>query len=54
MDKVNPCIGLLICRSKNDVFAQYALSRINVPIGVADYELYSQLPTPEELQRELR
>jgi len=50
----NPCIGLLICRSKNDVFAQYALSRINAPIGVADYELYSQLPTPEELQRELR
>lgn len=50
----NPCIGLLICRSKNTIFAQYALDRINAPIGIADYRLYPQLPTPEEIQKELQ
>ena len=50
----NPCIGLLICRSKNNVFAQYALSRINAPIGIAEYELQGMLPTPEEIQQELK
>ena len=50
----NPCIGLLICRSKNNVFAQYALSRINAPIGIAEYELPRMLPTPEEIQQELK
>lgn len=46
----NPCIGLLICRSKNNIFAQYALSRINAPIGIAEYELSQRLPTTEEIQ----
>jgi len=49
----NPCIGLLICRSKNNIFAQYALNRINAPIGIADYKLFPQLPTPEEIQHAL-
>jgi len=49
----NPCIGLLICRSKNNIFAQYALNRINAPIGIADYKLYPQLPTPEEIKHAL-
>ena len=50
----NECIGLLICQSKNNVFAQYALSKINAPIGVAEYELQRYLPTPEELEQRLK
>ena len=50
----NECIGLLICQSKNNVFAQYALSKINAPIGVAEYELQRYLPTTEELEQRLK
>ena len=48
----NPSIGLLICKEKNSVLARYALSRVNVPIGISKYEL-SQQPLPEELQDKL-
>lgn len=58
----NPSIGLLICKEKNAVLARYALSRINAPIGISEYELAKQqlpkemqtaLPTVEEIQNEL-
>ena len=49
----NPSIGLLICRSKNNVLARYALSKINAPIGVAEYELAKFLPSPEEIEEGL-
>lgn len=58
----NDCIGLLVCHSKNNTFAQYALSKISVPIGVAEYnignhqlppELEGKLPTEEEIQKHL-
>lgn len=49
----NECIGLLICRSKNNIFAQYALSKINAPIGVAEYDIQHILPTTEELEQYL-
>ncbi len=50
----NECIGLLICQSKNNVFAQYTLSKINAPIGVAEYEIQRYLPTTEELEQRLK
>lgn len=50
----NECVGLLICQSKNDVFVQYALSKISAPIGVAEYEIKQYLPTPEELEQHLK
>ncbi len=57
----NPTLGLLICKSKNNVLAKYALESSNVPMGVSEYELSklypadfkSSLPTIEELEREL-
>ena len=53
--------GLLICKSKNNVLAKYALESSNVPIGVSEYELSklypvdfkSSLPSIEEIEREL-
>ncbi len=39
-----PTIGLLICKSKNKIIAEYALSDINKPIGVSEYKLIKSLP----------
>lgn len=61
-DDNNPCIGLLICRKKNNLFAKYALDKLNAPIGVAEYqlqhqqlppELQSKLPTEQEIEQAL-
>jgi hypothetical protein len=57
----NPTIGLLLCKSKNRVVAEYALSNSNKPIGVAEYqliaalpaELQTSLPSIEQIEREL-
>ena len=57
----NKTIGLLLCRGKNEIVAQYALSGYNQPIGVSDYQLSkaipedlkSALPTIEEVEEEL-
>ena len=40
----NPTIGLLLCKSKDDVVAEYALHDINQPIGVSSYRLGDELP----------
>lgn len=40
----NPTIGLLLCKEKNRLVAEYALSGINRPMGVANYELLRTLP----------
>jgi hypothetical protein len=56
-----PTIGLLLCKTKNRLVAEYALSGINKPIGVADYQLVRALPEPldtslpsiEEIEAEL-
>ncbi len=40
----NPTIGLIICKTKNDVVVRYALKNINQPVGVAEYTLAKQLP----------
>jgi len=40
----NPTIGLIICKNKDDVIAQYALESTNQPIGISAYELSNLLP----------
>ncbi|MFR6172883.1 MAG: PDDEXK nuclease domain-containing protein [Blautia sp.] len=57
----NQTIGILICKDKDDVVAEYALEDISQPIGIAQYELTkvlreefkSSLPTIEEIESEL-
>jgi len=39
-----PTIGMLLCKSKNKVVAEYALRNIHQPIGVAEYQLTESLP----------
>lgn len=56
-----PTIGLIICKTKNNVMAQYALESSSQPIGISEYELSriypvdfkSSLPSVEEIEREL-
>lgn len=56
-----PTIGLLLCKTQDRLVAEYALSGIDKPIGVAEYQLVralpeslvSSLPTVEELENEL-
>ncbi|PID93329.1 MAG: hypothetical protein CSA95_08070 [Bacteroidetes bacterium] len=57
----NPTIGLLLCKSKSEVIAEYALRGTTQPIGVAEYDivrsiptnLKPELPTIEEIEKEL-
>ena len=57
----NPTIGLLICKTKNNVMAQYALESTNQPIGISEYQLsrlmpeniQSQLPTIKDIEATL-
>lgn len=57
----SPTIGLLLCKSKNKVVAEYALRNNLQPLGVAEYqlleslppELQSSLPSIEQIEREL-
>jgi predicted nuclease of restriction endonuclease-like (RecB) superfamily len=56
-----PTIGLLLCKTKKRLVAEYALSGIDKPMGVAEYQLVRALPEPldtnlptiEELETEL-
>ncbi|MCC7151886.1 MAG: DUF1016 family protein [Rubrivivax sp.] len=47
----NPTIGLLLCKTKNKVVAEYALSDKAQPMGIAEYRLVESLPA--ELQTSL-
>ena len=57
----NPTIGILICREKDNLIAQYALEASNIPLGISEYELakvYPEkiegtIPTIEEIERKL-
>jgi predicted nuclease of restriction endonuclease-like (RecB) superfamily len=57
----NPTIGILICKSKNDMVVEYALKDVHKPIGVSEYiitknlpkEFKSSLPSIEEIEAEL-
>jgi predicted nuclease of restriction endonuclease-like (RecB) superfamily len=56
-----PSIGLILCKSKNNVLAEYTLRDMTKPIGLAEYRLDEQLPdniktalpSIEELEAEL-
>lgn len=44
----NPTIGLLICKSKDNTMAQYALEGSSQPIGISAYDLEKLYPTKVE------
>lgn len=58
----NPTIGLLLCKEKNSIEAEFALRDMTKPIGVSEYiitenlpeNLKSSLPTIEEIENELK
>ncbi|MDR0989998.1 MAG: PDDEXK nuclease domain-containing protein [Propionibacteriaceae bacterium] len=45
-DQDNPTIGILLCRDKRGLIAEYALSGIDKPIGVSEFKLLETLPEP--------
>lgn len=47
----NPTIGLLLCKKKDRLSVEWALKAVNVPVGVASYEVSHCLPTEEEINR---
>ena len=47
-ERDNPTIGILICNSKNNTLAQYALEGSNLPIAISEYELEKLYPTKVE------
>lgn len=54
-------IGLLLCKSRDRVVAEYALRDTTPPLGIAEYQLAQSLPEPlqtslptiEQIEREL-
>ena len=46
----NPSIGMIICRTKNDLKVEYALKRTLMPMSVSEYEVNIQDTLPKELQ----
>lgn len=58
-----PSIGIILCKTKDNVFAEYVLRNFNRPIGIAEFEvklveklpkeLKASLPTVEEIEAEL-
>ena len=61
-DQDNPSIGLLLCKSKNNLVAEYSLKDMSKPIGVSEYrvtsalpaELEKQLPSVEDIQKRIK
>lgn len=57
----NPTIGILICKDKDKIVAEYSLENYNIPLGISSYELNkilpkelkNSLPSIEELERKL-
>lgn len=60
-DTDKPTIGILLCRDKNNIEAEFALRDINKPMGISEFQLIenlpenlrSNLPTIEEIENEL-
>ena len=44
----NPTIGMLVCKSKDNTIAQYALEGSSQPIGISEYDLEKLYPTKVE------
>ena len=57
-----PTTGILLCRDKNNIEAEFALRDINKPMGISEFQfteilpdnLKSSLPTIEEIEAELK
>ncbi len=57
----NPSIGIILCKTRKQLIAEYALRNMKAPIGVSEYkltraipaDLKSSLPTIKELEKEL-
>lgn len=60
-DVDNSSIGIILCKSKNKLIAEYSLKDMTKPIGIAEYtvtqtipdNIKSNLPTIEEFEKEL-
>lgn len=60
-ERDNPTIGLLVCKQKDNLIAQYALEASSQPLGISEYELaklYPEkvegtIPTIEEIEKNL-
>lgn len=58
----NPSIGILLCKERDRLIAEYALKDINKPIGVSEYklsdfvpeELMDTLPSAEDIEKRIR
>jgi predicted nuclease of restriction endonuclease-like (RecB) superfamily len=44
----NPTIGLLLCKNKRGMIAEYSLRDVEKPIGVSEYKLFKNLPKKYE------
>ena len=47
----NPSIGIVLCKSANQAYAEYAVRDYNKPMGVATYKAFSDMPV--EMQKTL-
>lgn len=62
MPQDNPSIGLILCKDRNNIVAEYSLRHIGKPIGVSRYQvseklpedLKASLPTVEEVEKMLQ
>jgi predicted nuclease of restriction endonuclease-like (RecB) superfamily len=60
-EQQEPAIGLILCRTKDKIVAEYALRDTKKPIGIAEYRIHEQLPdnikgslpSVEELEAEI-
>ena len=58
----NPSIGILLCKERDKLTAEYALKDINKPIGVSEYklsdfvpsELADALPSAEDIEKRIK
>ena len=58
----NPSIGILLCKKKNKLIAEYALKDMTKPIGVTEYKLSdfvpeefaSTLPSIEDIEKRVK
>lgn len=58
----NATVGMIICKDKNEIIAEYSLTDLHKPLGISSYELKrvlpenfkSHLPTIEEVENELK
>jgi len=58
----NPSIGIMLCKTKDRLTAEYALKDINKPIGVSEYklsdfvpaELVNTLPSAEDIEKRVK